>query len=97
VPKNANVKYVMDMVLGNALSPRFESDPLEVVIARGLIPQCAMKVTRPLEGAALSLFDHPEPCHCYFDSKVATTSCKQCGDDNACGGGKCRHGYCEAK
>jgi hypothetical protein len=97
VANKPNVKYFMDMVLGSPLSPKFEVNPLEVVIARGLIPQCAMKVTRPLEGAPLSLFDSPEPCHCYYDSRTATTACKQCADDNACGTGKCRHGYCEAK
>jgi hypothetical protein len=99
-PTNARADYLIDLVLGNPLSPvpvpAFDS--LETVIAQGIIPDCAMKVSREFEGGDLSLYDPPEPCHCYYESKVNALgpNCTECMNDNTCGGGKCRHGYCEA-
>jgi len=69
----------------------------------GLIPDCAMQVSRSGDGAPLSLYSPPEPCSCFFESKVpgapqgAPTGCTACSTDSACNGGKCRHGFCEAR
>lgn len=96
---NANVQRIIDLVV----LARIEADVngLDEVIASGLVPECAMRVQRPFDGANLSLYAPPEPCACYFDAKVpqGTTSCKTCtgSDDTPCGGGKCRRGYCEAR
>jgi hypothetical protein len=58
-----------------------------------------MKVTRSFDGGDLSLYSPAEPCGCYYESKVpgGGSSCTACTDDTPCGGGKCRHGFCEAK
>ncbi len=79
------------------LAPAFE--PLDYVIAAGLVPACAMKVSRGSEGGPEALFTPSAPCGCYYESKVpmGSTSCTVCTDNTPCGGGMCRHGYCEAK
>lgn len=97
--RNANAQAIVDMLVGNAvtLNPAFE--PLDLVISAGLVPACAMKVSRAVEGGPEALFTPAEPCGCYYESKVpmGATSCTPCTDNTPCGSGMCRHGYCEAK
>ncbi|MDI1442815.1 hypothetical protein [Polyangium sp. 6x1] len=96
---NARVRYLVDMILSKTVAPAPEFDPLDVVISKGLVPDCAMTVTRSFEGGDLSLYSPSEPCGCFFESRVGQPSatCKACGGDGECGAGKCRHGFCEAK
>ena len=98
VVKNARAKYVIDMILARTVAPVPDFDPLATVISKGLVPDCAMKVTRSFEGGDLSLYTPAEPCGCFYESAVGVPSaaCKACADSAACGGGKCRHGFCEA-
>lgn len=99
VPSKPAVKNLIDMLVGNAVttSPPFE--PLDLEIANGLVPACAMSVQRQAEGGDLSLYSAPEPCGCYYDAKVpsGSTTCTACTDSTTCGSGMCRHGYCEAR
>lgn len=99
VPTNARVRYLVDMILSKTVTPTPDFDPLEVVISKGLVPDCAMKVTRSFEGGDLSLYTPAEPCGCFFESQVGKPGgeCKTCAGDGECSGGKCRHGYCEAQ
>lgn len=98
VPTNANARYVIDCLLGKkGLAPAPDFKPLDIVISKGLVPDCAMKVTRSVEAGDLSLYTPEEPCGCYYESKVGTTACTACTDDTPCGSGKCRMGFCEAK
>jgi hypothetical protein len=94
-----NAKRVYDLVMGTAVGD--DVDGLAQVTSSGLIPKCAMKVTRSGDGADLSLYSDPAPCGCYFEKNVpqGTTACTACtvGNDAPCGTGKCRLGYCEAK
>jgi hypothetical protein len=96
---NAAAQTIIDMLSGKtvATSPAFE--PLDVVIAAGLVPACAMGVSRTVEGGDQAPAASAEPCGCYYESKVpgGSTSCTACTDDGPCGAGKCRQGYCEAK
>ncbi|MFO0675099.1 MAG: hypothetical protein U0169_01065 [Polyangiaceae bacterium] len=97
VPTNVGAKLWLDLVLGNrALS---DVDGLAIAVQRGLIPQCAMTVTRAFDGADLASYAPPEPCGCFYEATVpdGKTSCKACTNDGECGSGKCRHKYCEAK
>jgi hypothetical protein len=99
VPTNAKAKYMIDLVLGNPTTPPFESEGLDVVVAKGLIPDCAMKVKRGFDGGDLSLYSPPAACGCYYESKVpqgaAPASCTACSTTTPCATGTCRHGYCE--
>lgn len=96
-PSKPAVRRIFDLLTGKTTEA--DVDGLESVVASGLIPQCAMKVQRAFDGGDLSLFDPPEPCGCFFDASVpnGATSCASCTSDATCGGGRCRHGYCEAK
>lgn len=70
-------------------------------VAAFTVPQCAMKVSRTAEvspALAITSYDPPEPCGCYYDYKATgATSCTVCVDNTPCGSGQCRYGYCEAK
>jgi hypothetical protein len=100
IPVNANAKLVID-ILTNAANAGMPAgvDPVALVAQGGLVPLCAMAVTRTAEGGNLSLFAPPDPCGCYFESKVGTApaSCMPCTAGAACAAGTtCRHGFCEA-
>jgi hypothetical protein len=99
-PTNAAAKLVID-ILTNVANPGTPSglDPVSLVAQGGLVPLCAMAVTRTTEGGPLSLFAPPDPCGCYFESKVGTApaSCIACSATTFCAAGTtCRHGFCEA-
>jgi hypothetical protein len=97
-PINAGVKYLTDLVLGNPIAGT-DVDGLGTVISKSLVPDCAMKVNRTVEGGDFSLYTPAAACSCYFDSKVpnGSTSCTTCTDSSTCGGGTCVHGYCEVQ
>jgi hypothetical protein len=96
---NPNAQTIIDMLSGNTVTTNPAFEPLDVVVAAGLVPACAMKVQRSAEGGDLSPLTPTQPCGCYYDAKVpmGSTSCTACTDNSACGGGQCRHGYCEAQ
>ena len=98
-PTSARAKTFIDLVLGNPTPTVTDVDGLGTVIAKGLVPDCAMKVKRDFEGGDLSLYTPAQPCGCFYESKVpqGTSSCTACTDDGPCGAGKCRHGLCEAQ
>ncbi len=95
-PTRADAKYVVDLIADKAVTPAPNFDSTDAVVSVGLVPDCAMKVTREFEGGNLATYAPTEPCGCYFDSKVATTSCAACDATTPCATGVCRHGYCEA-
>jgi len=101
---NAAVKYVVDLVLGDssATPPNGGSkfDSLADVVKVGLIPDCAMKVSRTVDGGDLSPFTPPESCTCYYLSKIpgatgTPAGCTVCTSDAQCGAGSCHYGFCE--
>jgi hypothetical protein len=96
---NTNAQVVIDMLAGKPVTPDPGFDPLKLELDNGLVPVCAMKVQRTYEGGPLSPYSSDTPCGCFFDASVpmGATTCTACTDDSACGAGKCRHGYCEAK
>ncbi len=90
-----NARRVYELVMGTRAADDVDGFPS--VIASGLIPKCAMKVTRASDGADLSLYSDPAPCGCYFEKAVpqGTTTCTAC--TTTCAVGTCRHGFCEAR
>lgn len=92
-------KYVLDLIQGRRVLPDPGFEPLALEVEQGLIPYCAMKVARTSEGGKFAPYEPDEPCHCFFEKAVgqAAPSCRSCSDDSQCGGGKCRHTYCEAR
>jgi hypothetical protein len=67
----------------------------------GLIPWCAMQVTRTEEMGAEASYQPPEPCGCYYESLLGGTlsTCMPCRVDGDCNAGapRCRYGYCEVQ
>jgi hypothetical protein len=96
--KNPLAQYVVNLITNQPATPTPDFDPLATVISVGLVPDCAMKVTRTVEGGDLALYSPAAPCGCFFESQVgaAPASCVACTSDASCNGGKCRYGYCEA-
>jgi hypothetical protein len=99
VPVNPNAKWVVDLIANKTdATPAPDFDVTSMVVDVGLVPLCAMQVTRSAEGGDLSLYSPDEPCGCFFDSRVGKTpTCAACGPTTACATGTCRHGFCEAK
>ena len=94
-----------DLVLtgGRVIDERNGIDGVnDVAIKGGLVPQCAMQVTRTRDGGEISLYTPPTPCSCYFERNVPgntdiPAACTTCSTDNECGAGKCHLGVCEAR
>jgi hypothetical protein len=105
VPTNPAVKYITDLVLGNAGAAPPDGgaafDGLADVVKVGLIPECAMRVTRSQDGGDLSPFSPAQSCTCYYLSKIpgatgTPAGCTACTmDGGGCDGGTCSHGFCE--
>jgi hypothetical protein len=100
VPTNANARYVIDLILANEVTPKPKFEPIDIAISVGLVPDCAMGVTRAYEAGELSLYQPAEPCGCYFEAKAtgkAPSACVACDATKPCATGACRHGYCESR
>lgn len=95
VPNSAAQSFV-----GRFAAARVDKGLLDAEITKGLVPQCAMRVTRTEEMGPLASF-HPQfQCGCYFDFKAnGATSCKACSGPAECSGAApaCNFGYCEAR
>ncbi|HEU4533441.1 MAG TPA: hypothetical protein VFS00_04960 [Polyangiaceae bacterium] len=80
-------------------SPRLDQQVIDVEIGNGLIPQCAMQVTRASEMGPLSSNRREYQCDCYFDA-VATgrSDCQPCARPADCPAEApaCNYGFCEA-
>lgn len=98
-PRNAPAKLLVDLITGAPVVPPPDFDALATVIGSGLVPRCAMAVTRTFDGGPLAPFTSPAPCGCFFASLVdgPRDACRRCDDDDPCGDGACRHGFCEER
>jgi hypothetical protein len=75
LPSDARVKYLVDALLDNpAISPAPDFEPLKLVISKGLVPDCAMQVTRSFEAGPLAPYRPAAPCGCAFERQVGGTS-----------------------
>lgn len=114
-PVNPLVERILDIVRGApevrlksaaGVTPAFDIDALEVLSKKGLVPDCAMGVTRERDGSDLSLYAPEAPCGCFYESVVDPAlvadsawqeRCASCAGDGDCEHGACRHGYCEER
>jgi hypothetical protein len=97
---NPTAGFIIDLILGNETEQKEAFEPLDIVIGVGLVPECAMSVTRSHEAGELSFYEPPEPCGCYYEAKAtgkAPAACTACSVDTPCTSGTCRHGFCEAR
>lgn len=114
-PVNPLVDRILGIVRGDpevrlksaaGVTPAFDVDALEVLARKGLVPDCAMKVSRERDGSDLSLYTPDAPCGCFFESVVDPdlasdeawqARCEACDSDDDCTVGLCRHGFCEER
>jgi hypothetical protein len=70
---------------------------IDLYAQNGLVPECAMHVTRQKDGGNLLPYKAPSPCSCLFELKAAGVStCKECTVQGDCGSDEtCSLGYCE--
>lgn len=94
-PVNASARYVIDLIAGKSVSPAPNFDTIAVIAAVGLVPDCAMGVTRSFEGGPLSLYRPTESCVCKYESLVDQSNCTTCS--TTCATGVCRNGFCEVR
>ncbi|HWU90461.1 MAG TPA: hypothetical protein VN253_24520 [Kofleriaceae bacterium] len=94
-PVSADARYVIELISGKTVTPAPAFDMIAVVAAVGLVPSCAMSVTRSFEGGPLSRYSPPESCTCKYESLVDQSSCTTC--TSTCATGVCRNGFCEVR
>ncbi|MEO8552643.1 MAG: hypothetical protein ABI678_21850, partial [Kofleriaceae bacterium] len=92
---NADARYVIDLIAGHTVTPEPSFDANVVVASVGLVPDCAMRVSRTFEGGPLSLYKPPTSCTCKYEDTVDASSCQTCSTTSPCTSGVCRGGYCE--
>jgi hypothetical protein len=103
VPTNIDVKHMIDWFQENPVqdpSLQLPFDVNEIYALRGVVPQCAMKVTKDGDEPVFKHYQAPAPCHCSFQvlatGKTCIPGCTACTDSSTCPTGKiCSHGYCE--
>lgn len=102
-PVNADlanfVKYFTSQ-LPLPASPTTSDTYLDLQIANGNVPACAMHVTRAGDMGPLASFQPETPCNCYFDKKTTgSTACQTCTTNKDCPASAplCNVGYCEVK
>jgi hypothetical protein len=93
------LQQFIDIVTSKAELPAGSGTFLDLQIANGNVPQCAMHVTRSGDMGPLASFQPEHSCGCYYDYKTTgKTSCKACATTADCGSGfECNVGYCEVK
>lgn len=87
------------------LSGEVEATDLDLIAIEakgGVVPSCAMKVTRSSEVGPLSSFAPERSCECKFVSEAtgeSSDSCQACDTDADCSDAapNCNYGYCEVQ
>ena len=97
-PLNKVASDIVSYAVGTKDPPGL--DLVEVLAAAGIVPECAMGVTRNTEMGPLSSFQPPRSCGCYFDVLTrGSTSCTPCTANIDCPAGApaCNYNYCEVQ
>jgi hypothetical protein len=70
---------------------------IDIYAQSGLVPECAMHVSRSKDGGNIVPYHPAAPCSCLFDQKAGLTpQCAPCKLQADCKGGEtCSLGYCE--
>jgi hypothetical protein len=70
---------------------------IDVYAQSGLVPECAMHVTRTKDGGNISPYAPASPCACVFEAKATgATTCTPCKVQGDCAATQtCSQGYCE--
>ena len=103
VPVNPNAKKIIDWMQNNPVTDptlQLPFDINELYATTGVVPQCAMRVTKDSDVPVFRRYRDPMPCHCSFQmlatGKTSIPGCTACTDSSTCAANQiCSHGYCE--
>jgi len=96
VPTNAAAKKIVYWMQGNPLADPLPFDVNQIYALNGVVPQCAMRLTKDNDLPVFKHYTDPSPCNCSFDLlATGKTSCTPCSAAAPCATGRCSHGYCE--
>ena len=96
VPTNAAAKKIVYWMQGNPLADPLPFDVNQIYALNGVVPQCAMRVTKDNDLPVFRRYTDPSPCNCSFDLlATGKTNCTPCSAAAPCATGRCSHGYCE--
>lgn len=95
------VAEIVSYLKGARPLPNRNTDFITTLKQAGLVPLCAMKVTRSREGAQIEPFSPSNSCSCYYESSPPGGSvpdnCQACNTNSDCGeeAPNCNFGFCE--
>ena len=95
------VAEIVSYLTGARPLPNRNTDFITTLKQAGLVPLCAMSVTRAKEGARMEPFQPSPSCNCYYESSPPGGSvpdgCKTCNTAAECpdSAPNCSFGYCE--
>lgn len=97
---NANAKKIIDALSGAEIPEGLDLIQLEA--KSGVVPACAMTVTRTKDGGELASFAPDKMCGCKFEKEATGATpdgCKSCEKNEDCSGSTpvCNFNFCEAK
>jgi ABC-type phosphate transport system substrate-binding protein len=100
VPLNADAKLVIDYLTGAVVPTSFDLIALEAT--SGVVPTCAMRVTRDSEIGPLASYQPEKSCECKFVASAtgaAPADCQTCAADSECptSAPACNYGFCEVQ
>jgi hypothetical protein len=98
--EDSNAKKIVDYLSGAVNPTGF--DLIELEAKSGVVPQCAMRVTRNEEVGPLASFMPEKSCECRFveaATGTAPATCKKCATSTDCPSSApvCNYTYCEVK
>lgn len=97
-PTNADADYVVQMIAGHVVTPAPNFVITDVEAGVGIVPDCAMGVTRDFEQGPLRMYTPTTSCTCRYEYvTTGLSSCETCSATTPCATGVCRNNYCEAK
>ncbi len=99
MPLNAETADVIDYMTG-IKSPNAGFNLIDILADAGLVPLCAMRVSRNSELGPLASFAPERSCACYYDSRTTgKADCMSCTDDSGCteSAPRCNYGFCEVQ
>jgi ABC-type phosphate transport system substrate-binding protein len=96
----ARSKAFADILSGKVALPG--GDAILEESKAGVVPLCAMDVSRATDAGDFALVSSGDSCTCFFEKNAGpsggATSCTSCTTNADCSGGKvCRKTYCEAR
>ncbi len=98
---SGNAKIITDLISLSTVGTSSQA-VIAAEITAGVVPQCAMKVSRATEVGPEMSFQPTGDCSCFFDkTTTGSTTCQSCTTNADCADAgtatHCNYGYCEVQ